>query len=128
MADDKQSQGRQRFASKSTLPIASVITDPDVFNECKDLLREAADLTTRKAADESRLNEIKETLSGYSQAYELRGMRHGLAGFEYRGWTTRRTLSKEKLVENGVDPETIAASYSESDEFLDTRIVVFDGV
>lgn len=117
---------RLRSASRSTLPTASLISDSEVFKDSVRLLKEAVKLQAQISTAEDRLKEIKEHLAATCEAYNLKGMKYGLSGFEYRGYTARSVLSKEALLEAGVDPQIIADSYRKGNDFLDARFVVFD--
>jgi hypothetical protein len=117
---------RLRSASRSTLTPASAITDSEVFKESIKLLREAAKLRAQVSQAEERLDQIKEYLSGVCGAYDLKGLKYGLAGFEYHGWTARATFSKEAAVELGIDPAVVAQCYRKGKEYLDAKFVLFD--
>jgi hypothetical protein len=67
--------------------------------------------------------DIKKELAAISQKYDVAGMRHGQLVTYYGGMKTKKTLSKTKLVENGVDLDVIEASYSESAPYPDVRVV-----
>src|SRR5258708_40301778 len=96
---------RLRSASGSSLPIASVIDDSDLFKKAVKLLKEATAVVVKKSECEEREREIKEELGAICAAYDLKGFRHGLHGFEYHGYQTRKTLSKERLLAQGVTAE-----------------------
>lgn len=117
---------RLRSAASSSLPLVSVLADRTMLKSAKDLMKEGLELSKIQATADVRLKEIKEELSILAAAHDLRGFRWGLSGFEYRGYATRKTLSKKRLVEHGVDPEIIKNSYEESKEYVDCRLVSFD--
>ena len=127
MSDDNNNSKRLRSAGNSTLPIASIIPDQDQF-------REAVKLVTRATKIKVQMDELKEELDGcveqlaaICEVFNLtKGFRHGLFMFEYHGYRTRDTLSKEKLLELGVPAETIAQAYTTSKPFLSTKIDPFD--
>jgi hypothetical protein len=116
---------RIRRSDNSSLPLASVL-EQSQMDAAVALLKQSYKLKQQEDKIKEQLEEIKLELSGLCAGLELNGLRWGKSGFEYRGYVTRKTLSKELLLENGVEPETIAASYKESEPYLDTRFVVFD--
>jgi hypothetical protein len=120
------SEDRLRRAKNSKLPIASVIEDPEIFREVVSLLKESTDNKVKISEIEERQGAISERLAAICEVYNLPGIRHGLNAFEYHGWTTRKTLSKERLLFLGVSAETIDAAYVDSKPFLSTKIVPFD--
>jgi len=117
---------RLRSASKSSLPIASKIPDPETFRRVVALLKEGVEIKVKASELEEREKEIKEELAAVSEAYGTKGFRHGLVGFEYHGWQTKKTLSKEKLLSNGVSAAVIDNSFAESAPFLSTKMFAFD--
>lgn len=122
-----ESKPRLRSAANSKLPIASVIPDTDQF-------REAIRLVERATAIKVEMDELKEELDGLieqmaaiCEVFHLEhGFKYGLFMFEYHGWKTRDTLSKEKLLELGVPADTIAKAYTTSKPYLSTKIDPFD--
>ena len=123
---DNHKETRLRSASQSTLPLASVIDDPETFKRAvaalkKLLIKHAMidKLEEEKAA-------LKDDLMSICAALDLKGVRHGKVGFEYDGWKTRKTLSNKRLLELGVPAETIDQAYVESSPFQMSKIVVFD--
>lgn len=117
---------RLRSAAKSSLPMASTIPDPETFRRVVELLKEGVALKVKASELEEREKEIKEELAAVAEGYQTKGFRHALAGFEYHGWQTKKTLSKEKLLSNGVSADVIDKSFSESDPFLSTKMFAFD--
>jgi hypothetical protein len=113
-------------AAKSNLPIASVIDDPETFKRAVALLRKATANKVKKSEIEESDEQVRAELAAICEAYSLKGLKHGLAGFEYHGYATRKTLSKELLLARGVSAEDIEASYKEGDPFLSAKVVVFD--
>ena len=120
------SEQRLRSASNSKLPMASEIPDPDMFREAVSLLKKGTKLRTEISEREEELSKVRDRLGAIAVAYDMPGFRHGLHSFEYRGWQTRSSLSKEKLLSLGVTAETIDAAYVGSKPFLDMRISPFD--
>lgn len=106
----------------SPLPLISEL-DRQTMAEAKRLLAEAAELRERLEDDKIRLDEIKDVLISIAQAHDLKGLRWGRIGLEYHGERTRRVLDKELLLENGVDADTIVASYRETEPFISSRWV-----
>ena len=123
MSEEKQ---RLRSAAGSNLPLASVIDDPELFKKSVKLLKEATGCSVKQSEAEDRLKEIKEELGAICEAYGLKGFKHGLHGFEYHGYTTRKSLSKEKLLAAGVSAEIIADAYVEGTPFMFSKVIPFD--
>ena len=117
---------RLRSASNSKLPIASVIDDPDLFREVVDLLRKSVEIKSQQSELEDADKDIRERLGAICASYDLKGLRHGRAGFEYHGYTTRKTLSRERLLELGVAADVIAEAYVEGDPFMFAKVIAFD--
>lgn len=88
------------------------------------LLTEAHQLrkVTAEAAD--RLTEIKSELTQIQILNDLPGLRYNQFCFMAVERTGRRTLSKEKLIDNGVEPEVIEASYAEGDPYMQCELQV----
>lgn len=126
MSEDAKTNAKLRSAQRSTLPIISIIEDKETFDHALKLLKGASSLNVKKSEIESRLEEIKLELAAICEAFDLKGFRHGLKGFEYHGYTTRKTLNNELLVAAGVPAKTIAECYKESAPFLSAKIVAFD--
>lgn len=124
MSEDKKQ--RLRSAAGSSLPIASVIDDSEIFKRVVKLLKEATSTVVRRSECEDREREIKEELGAICAAYDLKGFRHGKHGFEYHGYMTRKTLSKERLLAQGVSAEQIDAAYEDGKPYLYAKIIPFD--
>lgn len=118
---------RKRFtsASNSKLPLCSEIPDSDVVRRVAELMKSGNAERTRISEAEERLDEIKNELAAICEAYEIKGFRHGLNGFEYHGWTSRKTFSKEKAVKL-VPADVIDRCYEDGKQFLSVRLVAFD--
>lgn len=114
---------KEKEQPKSKLPEVDALKDRATESRAKELLKEADQLYAKVELAECRLDEIKEDLIEICAAFELGGIRHGRMGLYYGGKKTKRTLSKELLVEYGVAPEIIGASYEESKPFIDSRWV-----
>jgi hypothetical protein len=121
-----ETKQRLRSASGSTLPVASIIPDADTFQQVRKLLAEAVKVKVKQSELEDREREIRDELAAVCEAYQLKGFRHGRAGFEYHGYTTRKTLSKEKLLAAGIPAETISDCLEESKPFILCKVVTFD--
>ena len=121
---------RLRSASRSTLPKSSEIPDPETFKSVNKMLKEAVALKVKVSEAEERLEEIKNELAAVAMAYDLSGFRHGMAGYEFRGYNSRQTLDKQALIEkmsaDGCPASLIDECYKSGASFLDARIVVFD--
>lgn len=121
--DERQTGGPGgRSYSAFNLPSAAAL-DTATGAGVKLLLEEAAEIRERQKADDDRLSDIKQALITIAAAHELKGICWGRIGLEYHGYKTKRTLDKELLLENGVDAQTIAASYRESTPFVSSRFV-----
>lgn len=98
-----------------------------VQTKVKQLLTEGAlQQKTQKGAEE-RLKEIKAELAAIQLQHDLPGLRAGkicCITVEREG---RSSLSKELLVDNGVDPETIAASMKKGASYIETRLELIEG-
>ena len=121
---------RLRSASRSTLPKSSEIPDTETFKNVNKMLKEAVGLKIKVSEAEDRLEEIKNELAAVAMAYDLTGFRHGLAGYEYHGYTSRQTLNKQKLIEKvsayGCPASVIDEAYEDGKPYLSAKIVVFD--
>ena len=131
MSEETESKkSRLRSASRSTLPRSSEIPETDVFKNVNKLLKEAVALKVKQSETEERLDEIKNELAAVAFAYNMPGFRHGLAGYEYHGYTSRSSLNKQKLIEKispyGCPASVIEESYEPGTPFLSAKIVVFD--
>jgi hypothetical protein len=113
-------------AANSKLPLASVIDDTETMRHAVKLLKEGVANSAKQSELKERESEIREELAAICHAYELTGFKHGLCGFEYHGYQTRQTLSKERLLALGVPADTIAQAYSEGKPFLSSRLLAFD--
>jgi len=119
----------RRAANSKFKSVTEAFEDnPEMTVRSIDLLKSV----TQKKIEVSRLGEeIDEAtaeLAAICEAYSLDGLRYGLNCFEYYGWKTRKTLSKERLLELGVPAETIEAAYAESKPFLSTKVNPFDAL
>jgi len=126
-----ESKQRLKSASRSALPTASAaFEDSDELKQVAKLLKEAVKLKAQKSEADDRLEEIETELTAIAMIHDLKGFRHGLAGFEDRGWQSRKSLNKQKLVarmaEYGAPAELIEQCYEEGKAYHDTRIVIFD--
>jgi hypothetical protein len=118
---------RQRFtcAAKSALPVVSEMPDTDDMQRAIRLLREANILRTVVSETEERLEDIKNELSSLCEAYEMKGFKHGLNGFEYHGWQQRKTFSKEKAV-TLIPADVIEQCYVDGKPFVLAKFIAFD--
>lgn len=123
---NKSDQRKPSKAQTSKLPLVSVIDDRPTMDLAKETLQEAIEIQARQKQDKERLDELKATMINIAVAYGLPGMKWGRCGFEYRGERSNKTLSKERLLEHGVDPEIIADSYEPTKAFIDCRFVPLD--
>lgn len=127
---DRAKKERLRSASNSKLPVVSVIPDQETMKQAVALLKEATKLKVKVSEAEDRLEEIKLELFAIASSYDLSGFRYGLAGFENRGYSSRSTLNKQKMISDlsarGIGADVIAGWYESGNEFLDARITTFD--
>lgn len=117
---------RLTSASRSSLPVASVIPEQDIFERAVALLKEGIAVKVKMSELEERASEIRDELGAIAEAFDLKGFRHGMGGFEYHGYTTRKSLSKEMLLSHGVSADVIAQSYKDSEPFMSAKFIVFD--
>lgn len=115
-----------RSAANSTIPEVTVIDDREIMKTAMALLRKATMVKIQMSKLEEQERQIKDELNAICTAYNLPGLRHGLNCIQYDGWQTRKTLSKEMLLANGVTAEQIANSFAESKPFQMAKIVPFD--
>lgn len=109
----------------SKLPTTDLIPDDDIAVEVQNLLFQAGSLKHHIATRKKELERIVDRLSIICETFPTTasGIRSGHTGFMYGGWRTRRTLSKEALIEEGVDPAIIMKGYRESKAYLDVSII-----
>lgn len=86
------------------------------------LLLEGHQLRTVLQEAEERLKEIKSELSTIQLLNELPGLRYNQYCFMAVERNGRASLSKEKLIDNGVPPEVIAASMTQGSSFVEMRL------
>lgn len=117
----------QAAKSSSSSPAYESFPMPDQFRgpdkRAAQLLIDYATYQESKAALEEQLREIKSALAAIADKYGAPGIRHESLVMYYGGEKTRRTLSRTMLLENGVTPEQIEASYQDSKPYLDVRVV-----
>jgi hypothetical protein len=123
MAEEKK---LLRSAGNSKLPMASEIPDEDTFQEVRVLLKKAVKLRETISEKEDELSDIKEKLQTICEAFNMRGFRQGLVGFQYDGFVTRKSLSKEALLAAGVAAQTIEDCYLPGTPFVSAKIIAFD--
>lgn len=127
MSEEKtETRPRIRSAGNSKIPLCSVIDDPEMFREVVQLLKESTTVKVKQSELADCEDEIRDRLAAICEAYELPGVRHGRDCFEYYGWQTRKTMSKERLLALGVSAEIIDAAYVEGKPFLSSKINPFD--
>lgn len=122
---EEKGKSRYRSASGSSLPLVSVIDDSDLMKKATKLLREGTAYKVKESEAQDRLDTIREELGAICAAYGLKGIRHGLNGFEYHGYTSRKTLDKTKLL-NFISADDLASCYVEGDPYLSAKVVPFD--
>ncbi len=116
---------RVRHAENSSLTPTDSIADGDVQTEIENLLMSAASLKMHIDTRIKEMDRVKDRLAVLCEAHSLaNGVRNMHTGFEYHGWKTRKTLSKELLL-NHVTAKVLDSCYKESEEYLDVKIIVF---
>lgn len=88
------------------------------------LLMEGHALYKASKEAEERLKEIKSELSQVQILNDLPGLRHGALCFIASERSGRSTLSKEKLIDNGVPPELIAECTVSGQPYLQAEFMV----
>ena len=89
-------------------------------------MKEGEAIKVKQSELSDRMDQIVEQLSAICEACDLKGMKHGKRGFEYHGWTSRETLSVERLVEEGVAAATIAKCRVKGKPFVSYKFILFD--
>ena len=124
---DEAKEPKLRAASKSSLPEAVHVLDTDMFAELYFDLQQAQKLRAEISSKQEDLEELQTKLNASCEAYGLaKGFKIGKLGYEYHGWTTRKTLNSDLLLEQGVSAEQIAKSYKDSKPFISAQFVDFD--
>lgn len=88
------------------------------------LLVEGHQLRRTMAEADERLKEIKAELSQIQLANDLPGVRYGEMCFIAVEREGKRSLSKEALIDNGVDLDVIEASMRQGNSYVETRLEV----
>lgn len=88
------------------LPLISKLPRP-LMDRAKDLLEELDSIKQINKMNEEREKELEEELEGIQKENGLVGLKWGPMCFAWRMVEGRKTLSVEKLVENGVSAEVI---------------------
>ena len=106
------------------LPNPEKIDDKITSRRAKKLLEEALEIKLRYDKDKDRLEEITDELTTIARGFELPGIKHGQIALAYFGERSNKYLDKSLLLEHGVSPETIAASYRDGKQFSDSRLML----
>jgi hypothetical protein len=117
---------RSYTADNSKLPGVDAIDDQASQERAAELLQLAAQYKDQADEAADQLDLIRAELTALSIGFGLSGVRDNRIGFYYNGRKSSKRLQVGKLLENGVSPEVISASYVEGDEREDVRIVRFD--
>lgn len=112
-------------SSNSHLPVCSEIDDPETFRAAVKLMKEGNKLRAQISELDDRRVAIITELSAICEAYNMKGFRHGLNGFEYHGYTLRKSLNKEKLV-TLVPADVIDQCYEDGKPFVSYKLIAFD--
>lgn len=90
------------------------------------LLTEGHQLKKVMTEADERLKEIKSELAQIQLANDLPGLRYNGLCFMAIEREGKRSLSKEMLIDNGVDPETISNSYKAGNSYVESRFEVME--
>lgn len=104
----------------ANLPLISCLPSAD-FQRAKSLLEEMDEVQSLKDMVLEREEEIKQELEQIQQRAPaaVRGLRWGQLCFAAEERDGRKTLSVDLLVEHGVDPRVIQASYKQGSKFME---------
>lgn len=108
----------------ASLPEPSAIEDDTMASRARELLHEALAVKLRHDKDRERLDEITQELTVIARGYSLPGIRQGRIGLLYNGERSNKFLDKALLIEHGVSPEVISASYRATKPFTDARLML----
>lgn len=113
-------------ANLETLPDYAVLKGQAAPSKPKviQLLLEGHQLRKTIAEAGERLAEIKSALTQIQLVNEFPGLRHGQYCFIAVERAGRATLSKERLIDNGVDPRIIAESTIRGDSYVQCELQV----
>lgn len=124
--DSTSSRKRIRLSQNSTTYDIASLKKKKLREEIQTLLEEAERLKPLEDNAKKRLTVLREKLTQYAIDLDTNGFRTDKLAFQFGGIKTKRTLSPTLLIESGVDVETLNACYLESDEYADTKFVMFD--
>ena len=115
-------------ADNEDLPVESisglsVIHTLEEVNQTISLLEEGWQLEQEIQQKEARLEEIKAALQVTCNEYDLKGVKNNGIGFLVSWVKGRKTLSREKLLENGVLPKVISDSYNQGEGYYKRMFV-----
>lgn len=100
-----------------SLPTIESIKKKSDRQQVQDLLEEGHLLKSTIERETARLDEIKDELLGLQEDNQMPGFRNGPYCFSATFQEGRRQLSKEALIENGVGPDVLVASYRVGEGF-----------
>lgn len=100
----------------ANLPLVSVLKRKQM-DQSKELLEELDSVHGILATYKERKEEIEEELAQIQMEAKLDGLRWGDWAFRRTVQAGRKTLSKEKLIENGVSADVIAKSFEQGKSF-----------
>lgn len=98
----------------ASLPLVSVL-NKKLMKEATDLLQEAQANKFRIAEFQTRQAEVLDRLTEIQRESKQPGLRSGNLAFRWTVTKGRKSLNKVKLIENGVLPSIIEASYVEGE-------------
>lgn len=106
----------------STLPDYSQIKKAPGRAKVIQLLQEGHQLKKVMSEADERLKEIKSELSQIQIVNDLPGLRYDRFCFMAVEREGKNSLSKELLIDNGVSPEQINASFKRGASYIETRL------
>ena len=113
----KEAKGERGEGKFISLPLVESIKKKADRLKSIDLLDEAHLLKSTIERQNARLDKIKDELLMIQEEYQLPGFRNGNLCFSASFQEGRRQLNKDLLIENGVGPDIIQASYKQGEGF-----------
>jgi hypothetical protein len=108
------------------MPAVSTIPDTETMQRAVEMLQRAVELKREIEQREKEYKRLKDEIVAIAVTNEIPGYRYGKDAVMI-GMQSRSSLSKEKLLENGVDPLAIAESMVEGEEYYTVRFGEING-